>query len=95
MGSKILEWFDEGNLFCQIQETFFFALSATLRENKIERLSAASFLNPRKPTGAYSYGACTLKLFTTIIIAVSLKAIVFSNAILFHPCLIFADKAIA
>jgi hypothetical protein len=40
-------------------------------------------------------GACTVKLFTAVIIAVSLKARVFAAAIHFHPSLIFAGKGAA
>ncbi len=64
----VVQW---GQPILSNSRNFFFAVSATLRENKLERLSAASFFNLRKPTGAYSYGACTLKLFTTVIFAVS------------------------
>ncbi len=38
-------------------------------------------------------GASTLKLFTVVIVAISLKARVFATAIHFHPSLIFADQA--
>ncbi len=38
-------------------------------------------------------GACTIKLFTVVIVVESQKARVFATLILVHPGLIFAGKA--
>jgi hypothetical protein len=35
---------------------------------------------------------CTIKLFTAVIVAITLKARVFATSIHFHPSLIFAVK---
>ncbi len=38
-------------------------------------------------------GSCVIKIFTTVIVAVSQKARLFTNAIHFHHSLIFSGKA--